>query len=110
MRSFFFRLEIADVDFMISSLCGFRGNDSAPASLPQWNFYGLTERFETYSLLDGLVSVWNVVARDGSSRRSLRGHKTRVLCGVPGSYIAVKSLYLLVTTGLTRSGATVPNC
>jgi hypothetical protein len=31
-----------------------------------------------------------------------KGHKTRVLHGFLGSYMAAKSLYLLVTTGLTR--------
>jgi hypothetical protein len=31
-----------------------------------------------------------------------KGHKTRVLRGFPGSYMATKSLYLRVTTGLTR--------
>lgn len=41
VRSFFFWLNIADVDFIISFRCAFGGNDSAGLGF-QGNFYAVT--------------------------------------------------------------------
>jgi hypothetical protein len=47
-------------------------------------------------------SCLGIVSIGEGTKWAQKGHKTRALRGFAGSYIAAKSLYCFVTTGLTR--------